>query len=50
MPPRSSVKAEWPLKYVSANGARPPVAKQESPKTKSAKKPARAAARVKVGR
>jgi TPP-dependent pyruvate/acetoin dehydrogenase alpha subunit len=48
MPPRSSVKAEWPLKSVSANGARPPAAKQEAPKAKPAKKPARAAARVKV--
>lgn len=50
MPPRSSVKAEWPLEAVSANGARPPAAKQGAPKAKPAKKPARSAARVKVAR
>ena len=50
MPPRSSVKAEWPLKPVSANGARPPAVKPGAPKAKPAKKPARSAARVKVGR
>ena len=54
MPPRSSVKAEWPPKSVSANGAsngaRPPAAKQEAPKAKPAKKQTRSAARVKVGR
>jgi TPP-dependent pyruvate/acetoin dehydrogenase alpha subunit len=50
MPPRSSVKAEWPLKSLSANGARPPSAKQEAPKAKPQKKPARSAARIKVGR
>lgn len=50
LPPRSSVKAEWPLKSVSPNGAKPAAAKQDFPKMKSAKKPARAAARVKAGR
>ena len=37
MPPRSSVKAEWPLKSYAANGARPPAAKQAAPKAKPAK-------------
>jgi TPP-dependent pyruvate/acetoin dehydrogenase alpha subunit len=50
LPPRSSVKAEWPLKSVTPNGAKPIAAKQDAPKVKSAKKPARAAARVKAGR
>jgi TPP-dependent pyruvate/acetoin dehydrogenase alpha subunit len=51
LPPRSSVKAEWPLKSVSPNGAKPAAAaKQDAPKVKSAKKPARPAARVKAGR
>jgi TPP-dependent pyruvate/acetoin dehydrogenase alpha subunit len=50
LPPRSSVKAEWPLKSFSPNGARPPAAKQAAPKTKPGKKPARAAVRVKAGR
>ena len=50
LPPRSSVKAEWPLKSVSPNGAKPIAAKQNAAKMKSARKPARAAARVKAGR
>lgn len=51
LPPRSSVKAEWPLQSRAAsNGARPPAAKHETAKKKIAKKHARAAARVKVGR
>jgi TPP-dependent pyruvate/acetoin dehydrogenase alpha subunit len=50
LPPRSSVKAEWPLKSVSPNGAKPIAAKQNAAKVKSARKPARAAARVKAGR
>jgi TPP-dependent pyruvate/acetoin dehydrogenase alpha subunit len=50
MPPRSGVKAEWPLKFFPPNGARPPAGKMESPKSKSGKKPARAAVRVKAGR
>jgi len=50
MPPRSSVKAEWRFPAASPNGAKPPAAKRETPKAKSEKKPARAAARVKAGR
>lgn len=50
LPPRSCVKAEWPLRSLSANGARPPAATHEAPKKKIAKKHSRAAARVKVGR
>jgi TPP-dependent pyruvate/acetoin dehydrogenase alpha subunit len=50
LPPRSSVKAVWPLKSVSPNGAKPAAAKQGAPKMKSARKPARAAVRVKAGR
>ena len=50
LPPRSSVKAEWPLKSVSPNGAKPIAAKQNAAKMKSARKRARAAARVKAGR
>jgi TPP-dependent pyruvate/acetoin dehydrogenase alpha subunit len=48
MPPRSSVKAEWPMKSYAANGARPPGAKQAAPKGKPGKKPARAAVRVRA--
>jgi TPP-dependent pyruvate/acetoin dehydrogenase alpha subunit len=44
MPPRSSVKAEWPMKSYPANGARPPAAT----KAKPGKKPARAVARVRA--
>jgi hypothetical protein len=52
MPPRSSVKAEWPLKSFASNGARPPAAGPAGPKAKPGKKPARAGVRVraKVGR
>jgi len=50
MPPRSSVKAEWPANSYSANGARPPAEKQAAPKEKSGKKPARAPVRAKAGR
>jgi hypothetical protein len=52
MPPRSSVKAEWPMKSYAASGARAPAAKRAASKRKPGKKPARAAARVraKVGR
>src|SRR6202162_806496 len=48
MPPRSSVKAEWPMISSTANGARPPAAKQAAPKAKPGKKPARAAVRVRA--
>jgi hypothetical protein len=47
MPPRSSVKAEWPVKTYAANGARPPAAKAAA-KAKPGKKPARAADRVRA--
>jgi len=50
MPPRSSVKAEWPMYLYSGNGARPPAKKQATPKAKPGKKPARAPVRAKVGR
>jgi TPP-dependent pyruvate/acetoin dehydrogenase alpha subunit len=50
MPPRSSVKAEWPMNSYSANGARPPTAKQSTPKEKPGKKPARGPVRAKAGR
>jgi TPP-dependent pyruvate/acetoin dehydrogenase alpha subunit len=50
LPPRSSVKAEWPLQSFSANGAKPSAAKHGAPKAKAGKKPARAVARAKVGR
>ena len=50
MPPRSSGKAEWPMNSYNANGARPPAAKQSTPKQKSGKKPARAPVRAKAGR
>ena len=52
MPPRSSVKPEWPMKSVTANGARSMAPAQTPPKAKPEKKPARAALRVraKVGR
>ena len=48
MPPRSSVKAEWPLKSYAANGARPPAAAPAAPKAKPVKKPARAGVRVRA--
>jgi TPP-dependent pyruvate/acetoin dehydrogenase alpha subunit len=50
MPPRSSVKAEWPMNSYSANGARPPTAKQSTPKEKPGKKLARGPVRAKAGR
>jgi TPP-dependent pyruvate/acetoin dehydrogenase alpha subunit len=51
LPPRSSVKAEWPLKSVPPNGAKPAAAaKQVAPKTRPSKKPSRPPARVKAGR
>ncbi len=48
MPPRSSVKAEWPLKSLAANGERPPASTKTAAKAKPAKKPARAAVRVRA--
>jgi len=50
MPPRSSVKPEWPLKQFGGNGARSSPANKVSPKSKPGKKPARLAARAKAGR
>ena len=52
MPPRSSVKAEWPMKSYAANGARPsrPPGRR-APKAKPAKETARApSVRAKAGR
>jgi TPP-dependent pyruvate/acetoin dehydrogenase alpha subunit len=54
LPPRSSVKAEWPGNLYSGNGARPSTfptlgAKAAAPKARAAKKPARAPARAKAG-
>jgi TPP-dependent pyruvate/acetoin dehydrogenase alpha subunit len=50
MPPRSSVKAEWPLSSIAGNGTRPAAARKPALKTKAAKKPARSVARTKAGR
>jgi TPP-dependent pyruvate/acetoin dehydrogenase alpha subunit len=54
MPPRSSVKAEWPMRTYAANGARASsAAPSAAPKAKPGKKPARATTvreRVKAGR
>ena len=61
MPPRSSVKPEWPVrallgarqketKLFAGNGARPPTEKKVVPKSKPGKKPARVPVRAKVGR
>ena len=61
MPPRSSVKPEWPVrallgarqketKLFAGNGARPPTQKKVAPKSKPGKKPARVPVRAKVGR
>jgi TPP-dependent pyruvate/acetoin dehydrogenase alpha subunit len=50
LPPRSSVKPEWPVKAVAANGVRPPAARTEVPARKAGKKTSRAPARAKVGR
>ena len=50
MPPRSSVKAEWPMNSYTANGARSAAAKQAAPKEKPGKKSARIPVRAKAGR
>ena len=61
MPPRSSVKPEWPVrallgarqketKLFAGNGARSPTEKKVAPKSKPGKKPARVPVRAKVGR
>jgi TPP-dependent pyruvate/acetoin dehydrogenase alpha subunit len=49
MPPRSSVKPEWP-KLFAGNGAQPPTEKKVAPKSKGGKKPSRVPVRAKVGR
>jgi len=50
MPPRSSVKAEWPNHSHAGNGARHSATKSAAPKTKPGKKPAQSGVRVKAGR
>jgi TPP-dependent pyruvate/acetoin dehydrogenase alpha subunit len=50
MPPRSSVKAEWPLSSIAGNGMRPAAVRKPALKTKAAKKPARPGVRAKGGR
>ena len=52
LPPRSSVKAEWPLKPVPGNGAKPEsaAAKRKSLKQRPGQKTAGAPARAKAGR
>src|SRR3984957_16458499 len=50
MPPRSSVKAESPLKSIAGDGARPAGARKPALKAKAAKKPTRSVVRAKAGR
>src|ERR1700730_16794634 len=50
MPPRSSVKAEWPRKMFIANGAKPAAGKNAPAKSKPAKKSPRVPVRAKAGR
>jgi TPP-dependent pyruvate/acetoin dehydrogenase alpha subunit len=50
MPPRASVKAEWPRKMFVANGAKPLAGKNAPAKSKPAKKSARVPVRAKAGR
>jgi TPP-dependent pyruvate/acetoin dehydrogenase alpha subunit len=50
MPPRSSVKPEWPRKMFIANGAKPSAGKNAPAKPKPAKKSARVPVRAKAGR
>jgi TPP-dependent pyruvate/acetoin dehydrogenase alpha subunit len=50
MPPRSSVKAEWPQKMFIANGAKPSPQKNAPAKSKPAKKSPRVPVRAKAGR
>jgi len=49
MPPRSSVKAEWPKKLFVENGARPPAANKVAAKSKPGKKTAHVPVRAKAG-
>jgi TPP-dependent pyruvate/acetoin dehydrogenase alpha subunit len=50
MPPRSGVKAEWPLPSIAGNGTRPAAARKPALKSKTAKKPTRPVVRAKAGR
>jgi TPP-dependent pyruvate/acetoin dehydrogenase alpha subunit len=50
MPPRSSVKPEWPAKLFVGNGALPSAANKAPAKSKPGKKPARVSAGSKAGR
>jgi TPP-dependent pyruvate/acetoin dehydrogenase alpha subunit len=50
MPPRSRVKAEWPRKMFTGNGAQPLVGKSVAAKSKPVKKSARLPVRAKAGR
>jgi TPP-dependent pyruvate/acetoin dehydrogenase alpha subunit len=50
MPPRSSVKAEWPPKMFIANGAKPSAGKNAPAKSKPVKKSRRVTVRAKAGR
>src|SRR6266550_2938336 len=49
MPPRSSVKPEWPKKLFVENGARPPAVNKVAAKSKPGKKTARVPVRAKSG-
>ncbi len=49
MPPRSSVKPEWPKKLFVENGARPPAVNKVAAKSKPGKKTARVPVRAKAG-
>jgi TPP-dependent pyruvate/acetoin dehydrogenase alpha subunit len=50
MPPRSSVKPEWPMKLFAGNGMQPSPANKVAAKSKSGKKSARASSGTKSGR
>jgi len=49
MPPRSSVKPEWPMKLFTGNGTQPSPASKVATKSKPGKKSARAPVRAKEG-
>src|SRR5258708_4247610 len=49
MPPRSSVKPEWPKKRLVETGARPPAVNKVAAKSKPGKKTARVPVRAKAG-
>jgi TPP-dependent pyruvate/acetoin dehydrogenase alpha subunit len=50
MPPRSSVKPEWPMKLFTGNGTQPSPANKVATKSKPGKKSSRAPVRAKAGR